>query len=174
MTHRYERPAQLAADHDLSGFESRSSEQSLWLRRHARQSHASRSTRVFVSTDVGEKEVVAYYAWRMAQLRTADAPRRMQIGAARYPQPVALLARLAVDQRHEGNGLGAALFADVIGRLLMIDPSIGCRGLLIHCESAEARDFYRHLVPELEASPTDPMHLVLLTKDAQATFDGEL
>jgi hypothetical protein len=32
-------------------------------------------------------------------------------------------------------------------------------------ESAEAAFFYRHLVPEFEASPTDDLHLVLRMKD---------
>ena len=39
------------------------------------------------------------------------------------------------------------------------------RGLLIHCETEEARNFYLHLLPELEESPTDRLHLVLLMKD---------
>jgi len=37
--------------------------------------------------------------------------------------------------------------------------------LLVHAESEEARDFYLHLVPEFEQSPTDDLHLVLLMKD---------
>jgi hypothetical protein len=37
--------------------------------------------------------------------------------------------------------------------------------LLIHAETSEARDFYLHLIPEFEASPTDELHLVLLMKD---------
>ena len=32
-------------------------------------------------------------------------------------------------------------------------------GLLVHAETTEARDFYLHLVPEFEASPTDELHL---------------
>ena len=47
---------------------------------------------------------------------------------------------------------------------------IGCRALLIHAEDDEARSFYEHLVPELEPSPTDPLHLVLLLKDLRRTL----
>lgn len=43
--------------------------------------------------------------------------------------------------------------------------SIGCRGLLIHVESDDARASYLHLVREFEPSPTDPLHLVLMMKD---------
>ena len=75
-----------------------------------------------------------------------------------------------MDRRHEGKGIGAALLRDVISRLLLIGDAIGCRGLLIHAEDDEARNFYLHLIPELEQSPTDRLHLVLLMKDAIRTI----
>jgi hypothetical protein len=92
-------------------------------------------------------------------------PTTLLKGAGRYPQPVALLARLGVDIHHERQGLGAALLSDVISRVAVLGTEIGCRGLLIHAESTNARDFYLHLIPEFEVSPTDDLHLVLLMKD---------
>ena len=106
----------------------------------------------------------------MGSLSIADAPKRMRKGADRYPQPIALLARFAVDINHEGRGLGAALLKDVISRVAEVGTQIGCRGLLLHAESEEARSFYRHLVPGFEQSPTDPLHLVLLMKDIHHTL----
>jgi hypothetical protein len=108
----------------------------------------------------------------MAQLDIEAAPSRMRKGAGRYPQPIALLARLGVDTRFEGQGLGAALLLDVIGRMVDLSDDIGCRGLLIHAEAEDARAFYLHLVPELLSSPTDGLHLVLLRKDAKRTLLG--
>jgi hypothetical protein len=87
---------------------------------------------------------------------------KMKGGAVNRPSPtrndevlIALLARLGVDERHEGQGLGDA---------------IGCRGLLVHAESEQARSFYEHLIPEFERSPTDPLHLLLLLKDIRRTL----
>jgi GNAT superfamily N-acetyltransferase len=162
----YRAPRPLSADDIVDGFECRSSEQTSWLTRHAKQSAAAGSTKVFVVTEDDRQHVVAYYAWSMAQLLHADSPERLTKGAGRYPQPVALLARLGVDRRHEGQGLGAALLKDAVTRLLVVRNEIGCRGLLIHAESDEARGFYLHLIPELDVSPTDHLHLVLLVKDA--------
>ncbi|HUY60077.1 MAG TPA: hypothetical protein VMV16_10250, partial [Solirubrobacteraceae bacterium] len=62
------------------------------------------------------------------------------------------------------------LLQDVFARLAELSDDIGCRGLLIHAESREARDFYVHLVPELEPSPTDDLHPVLLMKDIRRTL----
>jgi hypothetical protein len=80
-----------------------------------------------------------------------------------------------VDQRHEGQGLGAALLLDVITRVASLreaslSEAIGCRGLLAHAESEQARGFYEHLIPEFEHSPTDPLHLLLLLKDIRRTL----
>lgn len=168
MTSDYRPPELLTDQHDVSAFECRSAEQTEWLRHHA--SAATGTTRVLVVTEHGSPVVVAYYAWCMAQVTLQAAPPRMRKGAGRYPQPVALLARLGVDLNHEGRGLGAGLLQDVFARLLVLSDDVGCRGLLVHAESPEARDFYLHLVPEFESSPTDALHLVLLMKDLKRTL----
>ena len=167
---KYRPPEPLGSHHQLDGFVCKSPEQGEWLRRYARQSMASGATKVFVVTLTNSKEVVAYYAWTMAQIDAADAPRRLVKGAGRYPQPVALLARLGVHEEHEGRGLGAGLLQDVLYRLVSISVEIGCRGLLVHAESDRARGFYQHLIPELEQSPTDDLHLVLLLKDIKRSL----
>jgi predicted N-acetyltransferase YhbS len=60
----------------------------------AKQAHGTGTTRVFVVTEVDQAAEVACFAWCMASVAR---------------QPIALLARLGVDERHEGQGLGAAL-----------------------------------------------------------------
>lgn len=167
---RYRPPRPLEPSDRLDEFVCRSTEQTDWLRRHANQSALSGGTKVFVVTSTASHDVVAYYAWCMAQLDLESAPQRLRKGAGRYPQPVALLARLGVHTDHEGQGLGAGLLIDVITRMLDLSADIGCRGLLIHAESDQAREFYLHLIPELLPSPTDELHLVLLMKDARRTL----
>jgi len=167
---RYRPPVLFEFDHVLDGFECRSEEQTEWLRRHARQSSGSGTTRVLVVTPIDSVEVVPYYAWCMASVALADAPERLRKGAGRYPQHVALLARLGVALEHEGNGLGAGLLQDVIARTHALSLEIACRGLLVHSETSEAKTFYEHLVPEVEPSPTDPLHLFQLMKDIRRTL----
>ena len=168
----YQSPVLLAARHQLAGFRCRSQEQTGWLVDVARQTHGSGTTRVFVVTELDQPLVVAYYAWCMASVAIADLPERLRRGGGRYPQPLALLARLGVDEGHEGEGLGAALLVDVITRVASLSEAIGCRGLLVHAESEEARGFYEHLIPEFERSPTDPLHLLLLLKDIRRTLSS--
>ena len=157
---RYQPPELLASRHQLKGFRCRSEEQTAWLVEVAKQAHGTGTTRVFVVTEVDQPHVVAYYAWCMASVAS---------------QPIALLARLGVDERHEGQGLGAALLLDAITRVASLNEAslseaIGCRGLLVHAESEQARSFYEHLIPEFVRSPTDPLHLLLLLKDIRRTL----
>ena len=65
------------------------------------------------------------------------------------------------------------MLQDVFARLVELSDDIGCRGLLVHAESREARDFYLHLVPEFEPSPTDELHLVLLMKDIRRALRAD-
>ncbi len=129
---------------------------------------------MLVVTQPSQPNVVAFYGWCMAQIQIADAPVRLRKGAGRYPQPIALLARLGVSIDHEGHGLGAALLLDVLQRTATLSTEIGCRGLLVHAESPEAREFYRHLIPEFQPSPTDDLHLVLLMKSIRETLSRPL
>ena len=158
-------------------------EQEAWLAEGLRASRArwrllAQSTQISttsIATPLGRTTFNdawdGYPQARQRLLQTiADLPERLHRGAGRYPQPVALLARLGVDQCYEGRGLGAALLADVITRVAGLSDAIGCRGLIMHAESDQARAFYEHLIPEWERSPTDPMHLVLLLKDIRHTL----
>lgn len=170
MTSHYLRPRLLEAGDILDKFTCSSVQQTDWLHRHARQTNASGTAKVLVASEADSAEVIAYYAWAMAAITVDDAPERLRKGADRYPQPIALLARLGVHLTHERRGLGAVLFQDVISRVSELGAGIGCRGLLIHAETDAARDFYLHLIPEIEQSPTDPLHLILLMKDIRHTL----
>ena len=161
----YHRPRPLTAAHVVGDFESRSLAQTRWLHDHAEMAHGARSAHVMAVTPAGSDAVVAYYAWSMASVGPAHLPPRAGRGVGHHPQPFALLARLAVDVRHEGRNVGHAMLVDVLARTVEISTEIGCRGLAVHAEGEDARAFYLHALPEFEPSPTDPLHLVALVKD---------
>jgi GNAT superfamily N-acetyltransferase len=86
----------------------------------------------------------------------------------RYPIPVVLLARLAVDNSVVGRGIGAWLLRDAMTRTLAAANTIGVRALLVHAIDDQARAFYlRH---GLQPSPTDPLHLMIMLKDIAASL----
>ena len=78
-----------------------------------------------------------------------------------------LLSRLAIDRKHQGGGLGESLLRDAIARAVQAAEQIGVRAILVHALHDHARNFYARF--NFEPSPTDPLHLMLLIKDAKAS-----
>ena len=81
-----------------------------------------------------------------------------------------ILARLAVDQRCQGLGLGRALLKDALLRTAQAADIAGLQCLLVHAKDDAARRWHEGW--DFEPSPTDHHHLFLLTKDLKALLSG--
>lgn len=160
----------LAPGHDTTTFDCGSRAQTDWLRRYALQAQAAGTSRVYVTTAADSPTVLGYYALAAGSVEAAAASARLRKGAGRHPSPVVILARLGVDVRAEGLGLGAALVRDALLRVAAAADVLGVRALLLHAESDHARAFYEHIA-EFERSPTDSLHLVLLVKDLRRALE---
>ena len=165
MSARYSVPAPLTADHDLRGFSCGDAALDEWLRRYALVNQASGSARSYVVTPAAGGGVVGYYAISSGAVARTEASARV---AKTMPEavPVLLLGRLAVDQGEQGRGLGAYLLQDAVLRTLQVADQVGVRALLAHAANERAAAFYARF--EFEPSPTDPLHMLLLLKDARA------
>jgi GNAT superfamily N-acetyltransferase len=165
----YSRPEPLRKNHQLEGFECGDESLDIWLIRYSRLAQGAESARVFVTTEDG-KRVVGFYALVAGQVQAADATARLLRGQpAGRPVPVIILARLAVDRRHQGRGVGRSLLQDAMLRCATAAESIGVRAVVVHAMNEEARAWYLRF--GFEASPTDPLHLILLMKDLKRFLD---
>jgi GNAT superfamily N-acetyltransferase len=163
----YRRPEPLGKHHRLDQFACGERALDEWLKRHARGAQASDSARVFVTTLADGETVVGYYALAAAQVAPEDATARALKGQPRArPLPAVLLARLAVDQAHQGGGLGRSLVQDVLLRCVEAADAIGARVLLVHAKHEAAKVWYMQY--DFEESPTDRLHLLMLMKDVRA------
>lgn len=99
----------------------------------------------------------------VAEVAYDDAPERLKKGLARHPVPLMLLARLAVSQMWQGKGVGSGLLKDAMLRTIQAAEIGGIRALAAHAKNDNARAFYEHF--GFMPSPTDPLHLFVLTKD---------
>ena len=95
-----------------------------------------------------------------------EAPERLKKGIPRHPVPVIILARLAVDTSWHGKGLGAALVADAMRRVLQASDIAGVRAMLVHAKDEAARNFYQHL--GFEPFQDNSLTLYRLLKDIRA------
>ena len=163
MSEKFTEPSLLTAEHDVSGFRCGDDSLDEWLRRYALTNQASGSARTFVSCL--DDRVCGYYALASGAVSRASAPSRVA-KAMPEPVPVLLLARLAVDRAVQGRGLGWRLLRDAVLRTLQVADHVGVRALLAHSLDQAAADFYARY--DFQPSPTDPLHMVLLLKDARA------
>jgi len=156
-------PEPLGPHHRLEGFDCGKPSLNDWLLRHARQAQSSGSARTFVVTDDGR--VAGYFSLTVGQVDTLEAPERLRKGMGLYPIPVVILARLAVDQRDRGRGLGVGMLKEAIRRTLVISEQAGIRALLTQPIDEDAAHFYRRF--GFETSPLREQQLLLLLKDAR-------
>ena len=163
----FSRPEPLRRKHDLGDFGCGDEALDGWLHRYSRHAEAAGSARVFVTTDGAT--VAGYYALTVGQVEPAAATARLLKGQpAKRSVPVAILARLAVDRRHQGLGVGRSSLQDALLRAATAAESVGIRALVVHAYE-EAQAFYARY--GFESSPTDPLHLVLLMRHIARFFE---
>ena len=162
-------PEPLQAHHRVAGYASGAEELDDWLRRFAWVNQQAGNARTFVATR-GD-EVVGYYALATAGVERADFPAPLAKGGVPRQVPCLLLARLAVHQVEQGNGLGRGLLVDALRRAIRVSDEVGVRALLLHARDDAAKAYYLHL-GEFVESPTDPHHLLLHLKQARRLMRG--
>ena len=138
-----------------------------YLRTRALANHVEGASRCFVTCHDGR--VVGFYALASARVEHRTVPGRVR---RNMPDtvPVILLSRLAIDHKERGEGLGSHLLRDAITRCVAVAEVIGVRAILVHALHDQARAFYAHF--DFMPSPTDPLHLLLLIKDARALIES--
>ena len=144
-------PAPITLEHDLSPFSCGHPTLDDWLGRRALSNHESGASRTYVTAH--GVRVLGYYALASGALASSEATGRFRRNMP-DPVPVAILARLAVDQTVHGKGVGRALFVDAAQRVVSAAEIIGIRGLIVHAISEEAAAFYAAL--GLSATPAEP------------------
>lgn len=154
----------LRRDHPLDSFDCGEAPLNRFLVRHALQSQQMGASQTYVA--LSGVQVAGYYTLVFGEVAYADAPERLQKGAARHPVPLMVLARLAVAENAKGQGLGAALLKDAMLRTLAAAEIAGLRALAVHAKDETARRFYAHF--DFIASPSDPLHMLFLLKDIRS------
>jgi len=164
----YEAVPKLAAADNVDGFDYGQPALNQFLQRYALVGSRANSAQSYVCCLLGK--VVGFYSLAVGSVAPELTPPRVTKGLARHPVPVMILARLAVDLAHQGQGLGQALLKDALLRTDQALAIAGIRCLLVHAKDDAARQWY--LSWEFESSPTDPYHLFLMVKDLKTLLQA--
>lgn len=168
MSAAYEPVRKLSASDSGDAFDCGQPALNQFLQRYALVNQKAHSAQTYVCCLNGQ--VVGFYSLAVGSVAPEKVPARVMKGLARHPVPVMILARLAVDKRHQGKGLGKALLKDALLRTAQAADIAGIRCLLVHAKDEAARQWYEAW--EFEPSPTDPYHLFLMLKDLKALLAG--
>jgi GNAT superfamily N-acetyltransferase len=159
-------PEPLDEHHILDEFSSGQPSLDAWLKRRSRANQVSGASRTYVLCE--GSRVVGYYAVASGAVAIGTAPGRFRRHMP-DPIPVVVLARLAIDQKWQGRGIGRALFNDAARRVLQAADAIGVRGILVHAISEEAKKFYMAL--GFDPCAGEPTSLVITLADIRAAVE---
>jgi GNAT superfamily N-acetyltransferase len=159
----------LGPHHAIASFDCGREQLNRYLLRFAWSHQQAGAAQTYVGL-VGDT-IVGYYTLVVGEVAREEAPERLVKGLARHPVPIMLLARLAVDRRSHGLGVGKALLRDALQRTVQAADIAGIRAFAVHAKNEEAQAFY--LKFDFIPSPTDPLHLFILLKDVRRIISGQ-
>ncbi len=142
-----------------------------FLRLLASQYEKRNLGRTYVAVRPGEKRVYGYYTLASGSVSVQDLPDDAPRNLPRHPIPMILLARLAVDESVQGQGLGYALLVDALRRCLEMAAVLGVHAVGVDAIDQQAGMFYRkhNFIPLLDS----PLHLYLPITTIEKAFRGK-
>jgi len=155
------KPVPLTGTQELAAFDCGDMALGDYLRKFALENQRNRSARTYVT--LRDNRVIGYDTLAAGSIRHDEAPPRIARGLGKYPIPIILLARLAVDQAEKGKGLGKALLKDALLRATQASDIVGARAVLVHAKDLSAQAFYCKF--GFTPFPDHELHLFLLMKD---------
>jgi GNAT superfamily N-acetyltransferase len=154
----YEEP--INKKHDREAFDCGEEALNEFLLRYARKSHELGGAKTFLAIDAADnKTVLGFYSLSPASVEYALTPEIIRRGLARHDVPGFRLARLAVERRMQGQGIGGQLLLAAGRRCLLAAAEVGGVVLVIDAKNEKVAGWYASYgaVPLLDA----PLSLLL-------------
>jgi len=103
-----------------------------YLKRHAwaNQQGSSIGVTYVAADEAAPHSVIGYFTLATASVARDRFPKKYVRGLPPYDLPLILLARLAVDRRFSGRGLGQALISEAFKIALRVADDVGCRCII--------------------------------------------
>ncbi len=140
MTPWHEEP--ISKKHDREAFDCGDEALNEFFRRYARKSHERGGAKTFLAIADADKIILGFYSLSPASVDHARTPEVARRGLARYEVPGFRLARLAVDRRWQGQGLGGQLLLAGGRRCLRVAAEVGGVVLVIDAKNERVARWY--------------------------------
>ncbi len=159
----------ISKKHDRESFDCGDESLNEFLRRYARKSHERGGAKTFLAIeDAPDKAVLGFYSLGPASVDYAQTPEIVRRGLARHDVPGFGLARLAVDLRWQGQGVGGQLLLAAGRRCLLAAEEVGGVVLIIDAKNERVAEWYASYgaVPMLDL----PLTLLLPLSTVEAAL----
>jgi GNAT superfamily N-acetyltransferase len=143
-----------------------------YLKRHAWNNQEKSSIGVtYVAVEDEIPVVLGYFTLAMASVPRAAFPKKRIRGLPAYDLPLILLARLAVDRRFAGRGLGHALISEAFRISLRVADEVGCRCIVTDAYPGRTAWYARYgFVPIAGAAESGPQRMFLDLRTIRAAL----
>lgn len=141
-----------------------------YLKKYAFQNQKRDAARTYVITNE-ENQIIGYYTLVFGSVSMEETTPDISAGLGKYPIPIILLARLAIDKTQKGKGLGRSLMKDALLRAVRASEIAGLRAFLVHAKDESAKTFYEKL--GFQPSPHNEFHLFLKMSDIRRSMGYE-
>ena len=168
MTAWHEEPVH--KKHDREAFDCGEEALNEFLRRYARKNHELGGAKTFLAIDDDDhKSILGFYSLSPASVGYARTPEIARRGLARHDVPGFRLARLAVDHRWQGRGIGGQLLLAAGRRCLAAAVEVGGVVMVIDAKNERVARWYASYgaVPLLDA----PLSLLLPLATIRAALE---
>ncbi len=116
-----------------------------YIRRYASQDVRRNIARVFVATpENAPQQLSGFFTLSAGSVSCSSLPASLARKLPRYPVPVALIGRLAVDKKSQGKGLGSILLADACQKVSQASSVLAVAGIIVDAKDEMAISFYKH------------------------------
>lgn len=130
---------------DTAGFDCGEPSLNTYLKRYTAQDVRRGVARAFfASPEEALSRVAGFFTLSATSVQAETLPETWRTKLPRYPVPMALLGRLAVDRAFQGKGLGSILLADACRKVNAASQTLAVAGIVVDAKSTSAADFYRH------------------------------
>ena len=132
----------LARGHDRASFSSGVEPLDTFLKSNARQNAEVGISATIVALRPDTSAISGFFTLRMGEVAFDLLPPLERKRLPRYPVPVVHLARLAVDSRERGKGLGELLLMEAFARSLRASEEVPALAIEVVAKDGPARHFY--------------------------------
>lgn len=133
----------LDAQHRRAGFDCGDAALNEFLLRQAGQQQRRGFGKTYVALAGDEVTVTGFVTVSAGQIATASLPSQSKL--PRYPAPILLIGRLAVDARHQGKGIGQDMLAFALHLAVEFSQRVGLYAVVVDAKHDKAKAYYLKL-----------------------------